>query len=483
MGISATIASIVDAVSTAGAAAAASIGGEAAALGIGGTATTGLAGALGTGAVGALTGAGLGAAEAGITGGDPLKGAEFGGISGGVLGGAGGALGTALGSSTAGDILAGSAGGVLGAAATGESLASGALGGAVSGGVSAALGGSPASGGTGAPGASPAAPIPGGGVGSAAATAAPPGVAATGSDFSTPGVEAVTVTPGFDTPDAGVLGLTGGGFGAGGGSTGASQLQSVAPESGQTQSNTNIQNSLATSNTPGSVGAGAATGTQTLAGGAPPQIGAGAGPAVSSGTSGPVAPQVGPSTSVGKFLENPSLSSGWDVLSSNPLPILAGGALAFDAIQGNSVNPGGAPQSALNTQAAQDVTTGNALQSYLLSGTLPSGLQSSVNSATSAAEAAVRQQYANRGMSGSSAEAQDLANVQSQAVQQSANLATQLFQQGVNESNLGSQIYNDLMKVNLQQDQNLSSSVTGFVSALAGLNRPIQINTGGVTTG
>jgi hypothetical protein len=101
-------------------------------------------------------------------------------------------------------------------------------------------------------------------------------------------------------------------------------------------------------------------------------------------------------------------------------------------------------QTALANEAAGLNTQGQALANYLQTGTLPPGVQQSINSASAAAKAAIRSRYA--GMGGdTSAMAQDLANVDNMAVSQGATIATSLLDKGITEQNLASQIYSALV--------------------------------------
>jgi hypothetical protein len=123
----------------------------------------------------------------------------------------------------------------------------------------------------------------------------------------------------------------------------------------------------------------------------------------------------------------------------------------------------------LEGQAAQLGAQGNQLQSYLTSGTLPPGVQAGLDSAHQSAEATIKSQYASRGMSGSSAEAQDLANLNATVVAQGAQIPTGLLQQGVSESEFASGIYEQLMNTSIQQDKDLSASIANFAGALGGI--------------
>jgi hypothetical protein len=177
---------------------------------------------------------------------------------------------------------------------------------------------------------------------------------------------------------------------------------------------------------------------------AAPAAGAAATPAASAGTS------LG---GVGSALKS------W-----GPLALGAGG-LGMNLLKGNQAIPQSGNLSAL---AATDQTQGNQLQSYLSSGTLPPGVQAGLNSAAQSAEATIRSQYASRGQSGSSAEAQAISSMNQQVVTNGASIATGLLQQGISESNMSTQIYQSLMNAQIQKDATLSSSISGFAGALAG---------------
>jgi hypothetical protein len=71
-------------------------------------------------------------------------------------------------------------------------------------------------------------------------------------------------------------------------------------------------------------------------------------------------------------------------------------------------------------------------------------------------------------MSGSSAEMQALETAQQTAVTQGANIALQLYNQGLSQAQLADQIYSTIMQTAIQQDAALSSAVGNFAGALAG---------------
>jgi hypothetical protein len=169
--------------------------------------------------------------------------------------------------------------------------------------------------------------------------------------------------------------------------------------------------------------------------------------------------------SFGNLISNPSFGSLTDFLTKNAGAIVPGAALAYNAIQGQQPLQG---QNALNSTATQLGQQGQQLQTYLQNGTLPPGLQAGLQQAADAAKATIRSQYASRGASGSSAEQQDLANVDQTVQAQGAQMALQLLQQGVQETGLASSLYQQLMQTQLTQDQQLNQLFGAFGSALGG---------------
>jgi hypothetical protein len=136
---------------------------------------------------------------------------------------------------------------------------------------------------------------------------------------------------------------------------------------------------------------------------------------------------------------------------------------AINLLRGNQPVKG---EAQVNAAAAQDTAQGNQLQSYLQTGTLPPGAQATINASVAAQQAQIRSQYANMGMTGSSAEAQDLAAAQSEGVAQATNVATSLLQTGIAENEYGTQLYGDILNENLQKDNDLGSAIGNFASAM-----------------
>ena len=133
-------------------------------------------------------------------------------------------------------------------------------------------------------------------------------------------------------------------------------------------------------------------------------------------------------------------------------------------------------------QANQLNAQGTQLEQYLGSGTLPPGVQQGLNSASAAAKAAIRSKYAalGPGEENSSAALADIANVDVIAETQGANIAMNLLQQGVSETQLSSQLYTELLNATLANDQQLSSAIGNLAGSL--VPRQTVINTGSTTS-
>ena len=144
---------------------------------------------------------------------------------------------------------------------------------------------------------------------------------------------------------------------------------------------------------------------------------------------------------------------------------LAGAGLAYNMLKGNQKPEF---QSNVENAAAQLQAQGAQLQGYLSSGTLPPGIGAALQGAHDSAAASIRAQYASRGMSGSSAEMQDLSNLAQTTVSQGANIASSLLSTGVSEQQFASGLYQNLMATSMAQDTAMSNAIAGFTNAMAG---------------
>lgn len=162
----------------------------------------------------------------------------------------------------------------------------------------------------------------------------------------------------------------------------------------------------------------------------------------------------------------------------NPLQtaIAAGGLAA--GLFGNSKTPSGYDD--LKAAAANLNSTGSVLQQYLTTGTLPPGMQTSVDQATQAAKARVVQNYANRGLSTdptkNSSLQQELAQIDQQAVITAATIGDSLMKTGLSASGMANQIYQALVKIDTDKSQRVGSAISNFASSLGGGQTGSNIN-------
>ena len=151
-------------------------------------------------------------------------------------------------------------------------------------------------------------------------------------------------------------------------------------------------------------------------------------------------------------------------LSKNASSILSALGLAANMAKGQQP-----PKYSGNLQAQADAMNarGAQLQGYLTSGTLPPGIGDALAGAHDSAAASIRGRYAKMGMSGSSAEMQDLNNLAQTTVSQGADIANKLLATGVSQQQFASGLYQNLMATSMQQDVAMSNAISGFTNAMA----------------
>jgi hypothetical protein len=457
-----------------------------------------------------------GAIEGGLVGGgiNALEGKSFGSgaLSGALTGGLGAgftealpALGmTGQGATIIGDTL----GGAASAGILGQNVLKGAEGGLASGVISSTLGGG---GQQQSSSTSSAAPTAGGGVGSAAGTAAPASVGAIDPNVVAPDVVNAPVTgtsmtvggspaglPGGGGADTSLLGATGGPQTLGSGVTGsvgngaASSSSSALSGSGTAGDQFSSAPSpnvggLTQSNAAASAITGSAPMTTTSSlsdlGVSPlasaPTLGtAAAGPTnlLTQSDNMPIAGFNADGTAIDTSGTAPPGGNLLSTLAKNPMADVSMLGMAANLLGGNKTPAySGQLAGAANTLAAQ----GNQLTGYLTSGALPPGMQDSINRATSAGAAQIRSMYAARGMTGSSAEQQDLQNLQIQAQAQAAQMAEQLYKQGISDMNMSDSLYQQLMQTFNARDAQTSNAIATFAGSLARMGMPATQQTGG----
>lgn len=172
-------------------------------------------------------------------------------------------------------------------------------------------------------------------------------------------------------------------------------------------------------------------------------------------------------SSLGKIMTSLGLpqNSVTEAIAKNPNLLLAGGGLAANMLMGNQPTEGTAELKALAEKANQ---RGDLYSSYLQNGTLPPGAQAGLTQASDAAKAAIRSKYAGLNMSGSSAEMQELNDVDSRAQAQGFQMASNLLNTGVQESGLSANLYSALLRLNAKRDANTGRAISSFAAALNG---------------
>jgi hypothetical protein len=168
----------------------------------------------------------------------------------------------------------------------------------------------------------------------------------------------------------------------------------------------------------------------------------------------------------GSFLSRGLVGNQGSLISdlTKPSTLITGGAALLPLLQGNTI-PG---LSNLQNQAASFNAMGTPLAQSLQTGNLPAGAQTSLDAATRAAKAAVRSQYANMGLSGSSQEADQLAGVDAKEATQKVAMLEDLTKIGVGEMGQATPILQNIMTARLAQDQQQQQAIARLAAALAG---------------
>ena len=200
-------------------------------------------------------------------------------------------------------------------------------------------------------------------------------------------------------------------------------------------------------------------------GGVVPNVGAA--PAANIGA--PTGATVAQTTPSSPFDIGNLVKSAGESVAKNPLGVgLAGGGLIYSVMTADQIS---GAQKKLQEQAASLNAQGQGLMNYLTSGTLPPGLQASLDQATKAAKAKVISNYANQGLttdpSKNSALAQQLAMIDQQAVISIAQMGQQLFQSGLSETGLSSSLYEQLVQLDQTQTANIGKAIASFAAAVS----------------
>lgn len=189
-------------------------------------------------------------------------------------------------------------------------------------------------------------------------------------------------------------------------------------------------------------------------------------------------------SSLGKFIQTPSLATGASAVGANLGSVVSGLGLADQFLTQPKLPSSSAITGQINTTANQLSAQASQLQSYISSGNLPPGAMEAVNSATQSAKASVRSQYASMGLGGSTQEASALSNIDRQASQQIFSIAHSLLTTGINEAGLSAQLYEAILGQTNAQNKELSSAIANFAGAAAGSGtRGVTLNLTGTGNG
>ena len=237
----------------------------------------------------------------------------------------------------------------------------------------------------------------------------------------------------------------------------------------------------ATGAAPGAPGASGATGASAFS--APAGVG---GVADATSTVAPAAPGAASAAPAGSSLGDLLKSAGGYAKDIGTVagPLVGGATLGYDILQAkqNGVPSTSSVANQLQSQATTTGNTGAALQQYLLNGTLPAGLQASLDQNTQSAIAAAKSAAAAAGMptdpTKNSSLAQEIQQIQANETQQVAQLGQQLLASGGADLSLASADLGSLANIDQQQSTAIQTALANFVRSLAG---GTSIKTGGST--
>ena len=188
------------------------------------------------------------------------------------------------------------------------------------------------------------------------------------------------------------------------------------------------------------------------------------------GAGAPAAPPAPAAPSGGSSFLGDLGKGAWSSITKNPLGIAAaGGLLGYDLLRGNPTDPN---QALLKQKADQLGAQGDTLRNYLATGTLPPALKAQLDQATKAEKARIVSGYAAKGMptdpNQNSALAQELNSVDTNAVAAMAQAQIQMLNTGLEETGLSTRLYETLVKLDSQQNDQLMKAISSFAAALGG---------------
>lgn len=167
--------------------------------------------------------------------------------------------------------------------------------------------------------------------------------------------------------------------------------------------------------------------------------------------------------------------------AKNAVPAaIAGGGLLYNALKGGGAGATAFPSgSALNTQAAGLAKDAPQLMQYLTSGTVPAGMQASLDKASQDAKTAAVSKAASSGQPTDPAKNSTLgaefAQIDQQKIITTAQLGQQLLTSGLSEAQLSASDYQTLLAADQSQQKQISDSIANFAKALGGMGGGINL--------
>jgi hypothetical protein len=147
----------------------------------------------------------------------------------------------------------------------------------------------------------------------------------------------------------------------------------------------------------------------------------------------------------------------------------AGAGLGMNLLRGNQMDPN---QQKLQDLAGQLGQQGQVLESYLKTGKLPPALQAQLDQAKQSEKARIIAGAAARGLPTdprmNSALAQELNNVDTNAIAAMAEVQVNMLNTGLKETGMSMELYQMLTKLDMQQNEDLMKSISTFAAALGG---------------
>lgn len=161
-------------------------------------------------------------------------------------------------------------------------------------------------------------------------------------------------------------------------------------------------------------------------------------------------------------------SSSWfgdatSFLKNNASWLVPAAGMGYAALSGNKTPPA---QGQLQSNAKTLTKNATGLMAPLASGApLPVGAEMGIQENSTGQEAAIRSKFASMGLSGSSMEAQALAQVQQSANTQRFQQAQSLYNQGLSSIGAADTVTSNIMQTQLAQDNAMTSALAKFAAA------------------